>query len=155
MKQRYLIGLFAGLFALLSPLACAADEAISISKAWAAASPAAAPTGAAYMTITNQGDADRLLSAAAEVSKKVELHATKMENNVMKMARQDAVEIPAGGEVAFAPGGLHVMFIGLHQPLKEGDSFPLTLRFENAGEMTLDIKIMSREQGMSHSGHSH
>jgi len=64
-----------------------------------------------------------------------------MEGNVMKMRRVDAVEVPAGQTVAFAPGGLHVMLIGLKEPLITGKTFPLTLNFEQAGAVTLEVAV--------------
>jgi hypothetical protein len=64
-----------------------------------------------------------------------------MEGNMMKMHKVDAVEVPAGQAVGFASGGLHVMLIGLKAPLVEGNTFPLTLHFEHAGAVTVEVVI--------------
>ena len=62
-------------------------------------------------------------------------------NGVMKMTPQERVDVPARGQVSFKPGGLHVMLIGLRQELKPGDKFPVTLRFEKAGDRTIEAVV--------------
>ena len=93
------------------------------------------------MTLANGGAADRLVSASADVSKTVELHEMKMEADVMRMRKVDGIALPAGRTVALEPGAYHLMFVGLKAPLKAGDSFPMKLKFEKAGEVTVDVKI--------------
>jgi hypothetical protein len=113
-----------------------------IKQIWARPTPPVAAVGAAYFTLDNsQGQDERLLSAEADVAATAELHAHSMEGNMMKMHKVDAVEVPAGQTVAFAPGGLHVMLIGLKAPLVEGNTFPLTLHFEHAGAVTVEVVI--------------
>ncbi|GAB4365407.1 MAG: hypothetical protein Kow00114_22630 [Kiloniellaceae bacterium] len=129
--------------------------ALKIDHPWARASAGPARNSAAFMTIHNAGDADRLLAAAADVSERVELHTHMMEGNVMKMRQVEAIEVPANGTAELQPGGFHVMLIGLKAPLKEGESFPLTLTFEKAGTITLDIAveaITSMGQGTMNGG---
>jgi copper(I)-binding protein len=75
------------------------------------------------------------------VSRTVELHEMKMDGDVMRMRQVAAVDVPAGGSVALEPGGLHVMLLGLKAPLKEGDRFPMTLRFEKAGEVKVEVHV--------------
>ena len=123
---------------------------ISVEDAFARASRPGAPTGAMFMTIHNAGDAsDRLISAASPVAKLVELHTHIEEGGVMKMRQvEGGFEIPAGGMHALARGGDHVMLMGLTQSLENGDTVPLTLIFENAGEMALEVTVDNdREQG--------
>ena len=96
------------------------------------------------MQIDNAGPADRLMSARATVSGTVELHEMKMEGDVMRMRQVDGIALPAGKSVALKPGGYHVMFIGLTKTLKAGDSFPLRLRFEKAGEVQVDMKVSAQ-----------
>ena len=93
------------------------------------------------MKLVNRGTADRLVSASAAVSKSVELHMMKMEGDVMQMRQVDAIELQAGKTVELKPGGFHVMFIGLKAPLKAGDTFAMKLKFEKAGEVTVDVKV--------------
>jgi hypothetical protein len=112
--------------------------------------------GGGFLSIENKGGSDdRLLSARAAVSQAVELHTMSMEGNVMKMRPVDAIAVPAGKTVKLEPGGLHIMFVGLKAPLAEGDSFPMTLRFEKAGEVTVTVKVEPPKSGGSgHDGHA-
>jgi len=115
--------------------------AITIGHPYARATAAGQPTGGGFMKVVNAGGNDKLLSVSAEVSKSVELHEMKMEGDVMKMRQVDGIELQAGKTVELKPGGYHVMFIGLKAPLKAGESFPLKLKFEKAGEVTVDVKV--------------
>jgi copper(I)-binding protein len=87
------------------------------------------------------GEDDQLLSASSDIAQAVEIHKSSMHEGVMKMEKQDFVPVPAGEQVIFEPGGLHIMLIGLHQPLNSGDTFTLTLNFDIAGEITLDVTV--------------
>ena len=126
---------------------------IAVQDPWARASAGMARAGAAFMTIENQGQADRLVAASADVSATVELHTHIQDGDVMRMRRVDAIDVPADGMVHLKPGGLHVMFIGLKAPLGEGTTFPLTLRFEKAGEMTVQVPV--KKAGAMGPGHGH
>ncbi|GAA0600216.1 copper chaperone PCu(A)C [Caenispirillum bisanense] len=116
--------------------------AIEVGHAWARASAGMARAGGTFLELTNSGsEPDALLKAAADVSDVVELHTHIMEGDVMKMRPVERIDIAAGESVQLKPGGLHVMLIGLKEPLKEGTSFPLTLTFEKAGETTVTVKV--------------
>ena len=91
--------------------------------------------------IGNAGAADRLVAASGDVAERIELHTHTMDGNIMKMRRVDAVEVPANGSVALQPGGFHIMLIGLKKPLQEGGSFPLTLTFEKAGTVDVEVAV--------------
>ena len=109
-------------------------------------------TGAAYLTVRNDGDADdRLIGISSEVADRAELHESDMQDGVMRMRAVEAVEVPAGGQAALEPGGLHVMLIGLKAPLEEGGSFALTLVFENAGE----VEVVTTIEDIAHGGAGH
>jgi periplasmic copper chaperone A len=112
------------------------------------------PTGAGYLKLTNGGAADKLLAASADVSGKVELHTMSMEGTVMRMRQVEAIDVPAGKTVALEPGGLHIMFVGLKAPLKVGESFPMKLRFEKAGEVTVEVKVEAAGDKAEHK-HKH
>jgi periplasmic copper chaperone A len=99
------------------------------------------PNGGGYMTFVNAGIGDRLVSASAEVAASTELHEMKMEGDIMKMRQVEGIELGGGKTVELKPGGYHVMFVGLKAPLKEGASFPMKLRFEKAGEVTVEVKV--------------
>lgn len=102
-------------------------------------------TGIAYMTFSNQGDvADRLVAAKTPMAAAVELHIDEVDaNGVMHMRMVDGgvIEIPPGEIVRLEPAGLHIMLIDLVEPLEEGTSYPLTLKFENVGEVTLHVPV--------------
>ncbi|HEU4323998.1 MAG TPA: copper chaperone PCu(A)C [Roseiflexaceae bacterium] len=100
--------------------------------------------GAAYMTIRNSGGSvDRLLRVEGDVADDLELHTMANDGGVMRMRPVENIEIPAGGEAALKPGGLHVMMIGMKRSLKPGDSVSLKLTFEQAG--TVDVQAQVRE----------
>lgn len=138
---------------------------LKIDHPFARASAGPARNGAAYMTLHNTGDADdTLVAAAADVSERIELHEHIMDDGVMRMREVDGgIAVPAGGTAVLEPGGLHIMLLGLHAPLLEGESFPLTLTFERAGEVTVDVAVEApgamghtgHDHGGGHSGHSH
>ncbi len=121
-------------------VACQPAAGLTVSDAWARPGMAGGNSGAFFL-IENPGEADTLLSAASDISEAVELHRTIMEGDVMQMQPQESVPVPAGETVAFQPGGLHVMFIGLKADLVPGDTFELTLTFEKAGEVVLQVEV--------------
>lgn len=111
-------------------------------------------TGAVYLAVRNGGDQDdRLIGVASDVADRAELHASVMEDGVMRMRSVEAVEVPAHGEAVLGPGGLHVMLVGLKAPLEEGGSFPLTLTFEDAGEV--EVKVTIEDIAHRGAGHEH
>jgi len=124
---------------------------LMIHDPWARATPGRAPNGAAFLTIRNTGDGDRLVAAASAVAARTELHTTQMDGGVMKMRQVEAIEVPAGGMAELKPGSYHVMLMGLKQPLKEGEAFDLTLRFAGGAEITVSVPV--RAIGAMGSGH--
>ncbi|MBD3737761.1 MULTISPECIES: copper chaperone PCu(A)C [Stutzerimonas] len=157
--------LTAGALSAVCLAASAADEShahaghamqgsITIAQPWSRAMPPSAPTGAVYFQLQNQGQTDdRLVGAQTPRAERAELHMHKHEGDVMRMVKVDEVKVPAGGSVAFAPGGYHVMLFGLKQPLVAGERFPVTLKFEHAGEQTVEVPI--QENAPAGSAHSH
>ncbi len=128
----------------------------AVTHAWSRAMPPSAPTGAVYFTLRNPGDkADRLIDVRTPRAEKAELHTHVHEGEVMRMKRVDAVDVPAGGEVEFKPGGHHVMLFKLSEPLVAGEQFPLTLIFENAGEVDIEVSIQDQAPESSDNGHMH
>jgi len=115
---------------------------LTIGHAWARATVGTSRPGGAYFTITNKGaEADRLTGAESPVARRVELHRSGMEGGVMRMTRIKAIEVPAGGKVALAPGGYHLMLLGLKRPLATGSKVPLTLVFEKAGPVAVEVAV--------------
>jgi copper(I)-binding protein len=108
------------------------------------------PVGGGFMTIVNKGaEADRLVSITApDVSDDVQLHEMAIENDIMKMRQlPDGIDIPAGATVELKSGGLHVMFMRIKHPFKEGETFKGTLNFEKAGTIDVDFTIGSAKPG--------
>ncbi|MEM0976873.1 MAG: copper chaperone PCu(A)C [Pseudomonadota bacterium] len=110
-------------------------------------------TAAAFFVIENDGDTpDRLIEARSDIARVVELHTHIEENGVMKMRPvENGFDIPANGVRKLERAADHVMFLGVDSELDDGDTFALTLVFENAGEVTFDVEI--GEDG--HEGHNH
>lgn len=119
------------------------ENRVEISDAWARATPRTAKNAAAYMHLENKtGSPDALVGVESNVSEMAEIHRTsENEYGVMLMEHQDEVALPAGEKIAFKPGGLHIMLMGLHKPLQEGLEFPLTLHFANAPSRYVRVKI--------------
>ncbi len=147
--RRILLAGFAALLALSAPLAAFAAD-IKIDDAWARPTLGQARNGAAYLTISTTGTADRLVAVSAPVAGKAELHSMTMNNNVMQMRPVDAIQVTPGTEVKLQPGGLHVMLLDLKSPLKLGDKFPLTLKFERGGEVQVQVEIRNLRGGAAH-----
>ena len=133
------------LLALLSVVQAQAHAAATVptvQAAWARPTVNGQSGGGGFLTITGGSAPDRLLSVSAGVAKLVELHTMELDGNVMRMRALDGgIAIPAGQRVELKPGGYHVMFLGLTQTLKSGAHFPLTLRFEQAGEVQVEMQV--------------
>jgi copper(I)-binding protein len=115
---------------------------ITIEEAWARPPAMAGGNGAAYFLVRNDGDtADRLIAVASPLAM-AEMHESVMaDDGTMAMNPVDGVDIPAGSTVEFKRGGLHIMFMGVAEPPAVGDTVPLTLTFQNAGEITIDVPV--------------
>lgn len=154
MKVRILLS--AACVAVFSSTPVFADN-IMVMDAYARVASKVAKSGAAFMMIHNHSDQeDRLVAAAFDVAKRVELHTHLEENGVMKMTKlEDGMIIPAGGMHALKRGGDHVMFMGLTRSLEHGDMIEVTLTFEHAGDVTMTVPIdLERQDKMSAHTHS-
>jgi len=147
-----------GVIAALAGSAPAADAAqvgpVRIHEPWARASIGSAPNSAAYMTLeTTAEEPDRLVASRSPVAERTELHSHVMDGGVARMRPVDAVEVAPGTPTVLAPGGLHLMLIGLKQKLAPGDSVPLTLVFEHAGEITIEAPVRGMAGMSGHGDH--
>ena len=129
--------------------------AISITGAWARPTIARMRITAAYFQATVAEGGDTLVAAKTPVAARAELHEHVMENGIARMREVAGVPIAPGAPVVFQPGGFHVMIMDLTQPLHEGDTFPLTLTFAKAGDVTVDVKVMKTGGAMDHGAHKH
>lgn len=118
---------------------------VVVAQPWSRATAPGAANGAAYLTLSNDGStADRLVAASAPVAAKVELHTHLMDNGVMRMRPvEGGIDVDPGAPVVLQPGGLHVMLMGLKAPLQQGQTFPLTLRFEKGGEGMVEVMVQA------------
>lgn len=126
---------------------------LEITTPWTRATPPSARTGGGFMTITNKGTvADRLVAARSDVSSKVEIHEVQMDGSVMRMRElAKGLDIPAGATVMLKPGGYHIMFMELKAPIAKDAKVPLTLVFEKAG--SLDVQLNAAAMGAMPQGH--
>jgi len=121
---------------------------ITVEKTWARATPKGAEVGAGYLTIHNNGATPEKFTGGSADFGAVEIHEMSMAGGVMKMRQlTDGLEIPAHGTVMLAPGGYHIMFTGLKQPLRKGETAKATLTFAPAGSLPVEFTV--REVGAS------
>ena len=133
---------------LLVAVLLAAVTPLKIEDPWARATPPGAKIGAAYMKITSP-TADKLVGASSPAAARVEMHVTEKKGDVMRMREVKAYDIPAGGSFELAPSGAHLMLVDLKAPLKQGTKVPLTLRFQKAGEVKVELQV----RALGASGH--
>jgi len=152
--------LFHALVLLLAGIGAASAHsyklgALEIGDPWSRATPPTAPTGGGYLSIKNTGtEPDRLISVSSPAAGTVQVHEMKMEGNVMRMREFDSpLEIKPGETVTLAPGGMHLMMMGLKAPLKQGEKVPLTLVFEKAGKIDVELAVVAT--GATPSAHDH
>lgn len=154
--RRALIG--AASLLALAPAARAQEASagpIRITAAWTRAAGAGA-TGVGYMTIRNTGGTpDRLVSAHSPAARTVELHTHIRDGDVMRMRPVEAIDLPAGQEVRLAPSGLHLMLIGLAAATRQGERLPVTLVFERAGAVELQLPVESAGARGPSAAHRH
>jgi copper(I)-binding protein len=115
---------------------------VRILSAWARATPG--PTAAAYLKLRNDGgEADRLIGASSPLAERIEFHEHRMADGVMSMAAVPEIALPPGQTVRLRPGELHLMLFRIAHALRPGERFPLTLRFERAGSVTVEAVTAS------------
>ena len=131
----------------LTPLSTLAADyhlgSLQISQPWARATPKGAATGAVYMTVINTGAKPEQLSClSSDAADKCQIHQMSMDNGVMKMREMEGgVEIKPGETVTFAPGGYHVMLVGLKAPLVQGKSVAATLKVDSGATAQVEFPI--------------
>lgn len=159
---------FAAVLLLLQPAFAQSVKVgdLELTNLWTRATPPGAVAGGGFMTITNNGDTpDRLIALSSPVAEIGEVHEMKVEDGVMTMRPlDDGLEIPAHSSVTLAPGGYHVMFIDLKEPIAVGSDVPVTLTFEKAGVLDTVLHAApvgspgpggvkgGKDHGMTHEG---
>lgn len=134
--------LLSGLCVAAGAWAAAADDVV-VQEPYVRLAPPNAPATGAFMVIRNIGAKDlKVIKADNPLSKITELHTHLNDGGVMKMRPVSAIEIKAKGEAVLKPGGLHVMMIDLKGPMKEGDSVPITLSFDDGSSKVVEAKVV-------------
>jgi copper(I)-binding protein len=131
---------------------------LTVAQPWSMALPPNAPTVAAYFVITNNGpDADRLEAVDSPIAGAAQLHEHINQNGLMKMQHVETVNIPAGGAVTFAPMAYHVMLLDLKDRTRliDGQTFPLNLHFQKAGDLTVDVVVLKQPPDAAAPAHAH
>jgi periplasmic copper chaperone A len=141
------------LLGILLLSACDTATGITVKSAWAR--PAAqGGNGAVYFLLQNHSAGpDELIAVSSDIAEAAEIHETKMDGDVMKMEPVMSVPVKEKESIEFAPGGLHVMLIGLQQELKAGDQFEITLQFAGQGNLTLTVPVQETGENDSTSNH--
>ncbi|HET9821499.1 MAG TPA: copper chaperone PCu(A)C [Burkholderiaceae bacterium] len=116
---------------------------VKVEGAWVRPTVPGQQAGGGFMTLTSSGG-DRLLGGSTPVAERFELHTMAMNGDVMVMRQVEGIELPAGRKVELKPGGLHVMLVGLKQPLAAGSTVPVTLRLQKAGDVKIEMQVTAR-----------
>ena len=130
---------------------------LSIEHPWSRETAAGQAAGGGFVAITNSGPReDRLLSGTTPAAAEVQLHTMTMDGGVMRMRQvTNGIAIPAKGSIELKPGGYHIMFMGLKRQLRQGERIPVTLRFQHAGNVTVQFAVQPiTSTGPMESGHA-
>jgi periplasmic copper chaperone A len=129
------------ILALLASLPAFAGE-LTVTHAWSRSTPPVAKVGVVYFTLKNDtGKSDRLLKLSTPVAGKVEVHRTEVLDGIARMREVAVLHVDAGQTLEFQPGGLHVMLMGLRQPLVAGTTYELDFLFEVAGPRKVKVAV--------------
>ena len=135
-------------FALLGTSAAPVIAQTHVANAWVRGTVAQQKSTGAFMQIVSpQGG--RLVQASSPVACVVEIHEMAMENNVMKMRAIPGLDLPAGKTVELKPGGYHVMLMDLKQPLKKGDTVPITLKFQGKDGKPQEVEVKAEVRDLT------
>jgi hypothetical protein len=126
---------------LLLCLALPAWAQVSVEQPWSRATPPGAKIGVGFMRLRNAGAAERVIGASTPVARRVEMHVTEREGDVMRMRQVQSFEVPPGGTFELKPGGAHLMLVDLKQPLAKGGRVPLTLELEKGGMLQVELRV--------------
>jgi len=137
------------LMLMLLPITSMAAE-LELKSGWVRLVPPVSDSSAAYLTLANTGDqAVTIVGVSSGVADMTMLHGMRMENGRMVMFGLDRLEVPAHGEVSLAPGGSHIMLVGLKSALTEGEEVQLTLKYADGTTQQLTVKVVdARQHGM-------
>ena len=155
--KKFLItcGAIAALFSHYLPAQTVKVGEVEITHAWTWNTPPGAKVGGAFFTVKGGKVGDKLLSAESPVAGKTEIHTHVNDNGVMRMRAISHIEIGAEKSVELKPGSYHIMLFDLKRGLANGEKFPLTLAFEKAGKVQIEVSVEDRATTSGHAGHKH
>ena len=129
---------------------------LSVTGAWARATPPGTTVAAVYLVIDNTaGEADRLLAISTDRAGSAEVHTIVHDGDLAMMRRVEPLHVGAGERIVLEPGGTHVMLMGLKSPLAEGQSLTLVMNFERAGVRRVEARVMAATSAPQAAGHHH
>lgn len=118
---------------------------------WTRATARGQAIAAGYLEIRNSGkQADRIIGASSPAAERIELHVVVKEGEVMKMRQVKSFDVPAGGTVELKPRGPHMMIIGIKRPFRKDERIPVTLEFEKAGDLAVELAVDAIDAGPEH-----
>lgn len=124
---------------------------VSVRHPWTRATPPGAKVGAGYLEIRNSGtEPDRLIGASTPAAERVELHVLMREGDVVRMREVKSLDVPARERLILRPSGSHLMIVGLGRPLVKGERVLLTLHFEKAGELKIELEVQALDSRKAH-----
>lgn len=131
------------LAAALAVAGCGQEKQLYVSGGWVNLPAVSTNPGAAYFTVHGGPNDDKLLRVSTEITLKTEMHESMKHDGAMTMAPLESVDIPAGGTVTFAPGGKHVMLIGIQRQIKRGDTLRLDFTFASGEQIYIDAPVLN------------
>jgi len=143
------------LLLVFAAAAFSANAQVQIENPWSRATPPGAKVAAGYLVIRNRSAApDRLVGASSPAAARVETHVIEKQGEILRMREVKGYEVPAKGSFELRPGGPHLMLVDIKAPLKEGERVPVTLKFEKAGEVKIELGVRALGAPAS-KGHAH
>jgi copper(I)-binding protein len=144
-KRVFAVGLFFWVGSVFSQVA--------VENAWARPTPPNAKLAAGYLTAVNAGAADRLLGASSPAAGRVEMHVTARDGEILRMREVKELKLPAKGRLELKPAGAHLMLVDIKRPFRQGEKIPVTLKFEKAGEVKVELDVGQRAPAAEHHKH--
>lgn len=149
-RQLWVAGLLVALPLIASAPAGATEpshaQELVVRDAWARATPPGTAVAAVYLTVEGGAKSDTLRAATTAVAAMTQIHSVTETDGVARMRETDGVAVPARGKVVLAPGGLHLMLMGLERPLVAGDRFDVALEFAHAGRRVVSVVVIAPDQ---------
>ncbi len=147
-----IFALFAAVLLAACDQTATEDTKLEASDGWAREMPLVGSNGGAFVTLSNPGkNAVEIASLSTPIAETAEVHETLNDNGVARMRKLESLSVNGGESVALEPGGKHIMLIGLKEPLKAGQTFPVTFTLSNGTSVTVDVTAVTMKEAMERS----